>query len=401
LDRSGPKPFAARRSRALAGVLEALWARGVCDRPTFERMRERAVATAALVGDGPWREAHDRLIDSLAAEADLNPVGLTFAHVQLGRLLRQRERAYRLWRDNPAIAATPVPCPIIVLGQMRSGTTRLRGMPGWDPRLNPPPFFQGRTPLPASPDLRLLECWAQLKLLGLLNPEIQAVHPTSPRAVEEPFGLLGFSFYGAQFEAQWRVPGFARWWEGQDRAWVYQEFRQLPQTIAWRRGASGAPWVLKAPQFMEDLEDLLSVLPDVRLVCLHREPDAVVASTASLVWHQMQVQSDTVDRHWIGGEWLRKTAWREGRADAVRRARLDVPQIDVEFSAMNRDWRREIRRIYRFLGLELPSTVERRMERFLLESEASGFRRHRYRSSDFGLHADAAYRALRQARLAD
>ena len=338
--------------------------------------------------------ALDRLIDSLQAEARLNAIGLTFAYAQIARLLEQRRRAHRLWRARPSIGHLPLARPIVVLGHMRSGTTRLQRLLGCDPRLNHTRFFEVTTPLPAALDWRVVESWAQLRLIDVLNPEIHAVHPTSARTVDEVFGLLAFSFYGAQFEAQWRVPGFARWWESADRGWVYRELRHLVQSIAWQRRAPDAPWVLKAPQFMEDLGPLLAAFPDARLVCLSREPDAVVASTASLVCHQMQIQSDSVDRHWIGREWLRKTARREALCAEVRAARTDVPQLEVGFAAVSDDWRGEMRRIYRFLELDLTPAVERRMADYLCRAEASGYRGHRYRAGDFGLDPQAIGAAL-------
>lgn len=384
----------ARRAAALSGLLNAAWRRGLLTKP---RLRDLP-AQAADLPDGPWRPALERLMGDLEQEAQLNAVGLTFAHVQIARLLKQRRRAARLWSQHPEIAAIPMPRPVIVLGQMRSGTTRLQRLLGCDPRLNHTRFFEVTNPIPPRIDTRLLESWAQLRLLDFLNPEIHVVHPTLPREVEEVFGLLAFSFYGAQFEAQWRVPGFARWWEGQDRNWVYREMLQLLRTIAWQRGAPVAPWVLKAPQFMEDLNILLATFPDARLICLTREAAAVVPSTASLAYHQMQVQSAEVDRHWIGQEWLRKTARREAICAEVRSARRDVPQIDVEFAAMNRDWRAEMRRIYAFLEMELVPDVERAMAGYLERSESTGFRTHRYRARDFGLCQEAMGRALSQTR---
>ena len=381
---------AAARAKGLAGLLERAWQASVFTRPRLDELRHRA----AGLQPGPWAPALDQLIHSLETEADLNEVGVTFAHVQIARLIEQRRRADRLWRDHPDIAGIPMARPIVVLGHMRSGTTRLQRLLGCDPRLNHTRFFEVTTPFPAALDWRVLASWAQLKLVGFLNPEIDTVHPTSARAVEEVFGLLAFSFYGAQFEAQWRVPGFARWWEGQDRGWVYRELRQLLQTLAWNRHAPAAPWVLKAPQFMEDLDPLLAAFPDARLVCLSREPDAVVASTASLVCHQMQVQSDTVDPHWIGQEWLRKTARREALCAEVRAARADVPQIDVDFAAVTADWRSEMRRIYRFIDMELTPEVEKRMARYLHDAEASGFRGHRYQARHFGLDSRAIGAAL-------
>lgn len=387
LDRQGRAGF-------VAAALRRAWRSGWLPRPDLDRLRQRA---AQFDGDAGWRAALDRLIESLRTEAELNEVGLTFAYVQISRLLEQRRRAHALWRERPEIAGFPVPRPVVVLGHMRSGTTRLQRLLGCDPRLNHTHFYEVTTPLPSRPDWRLLESWAQLRLIDALNPEIHTVHPSSPRAVEEVFGLLAVSFYGAQFEAQWRVPGFARWWEGQDRTWVYRELRHLIQTIGWQRGAAEAPWVLKAPQFMEDLDALLAVFPDARLVCLRREPDAVVASTASLVCHQMQVQSDAVDPCWIGQEWLRKTARREALCAQVRAERTDVPQLDVDFAAVGDDWRGEMRRVYDFLGMAFTPAVEQRMARYLHEAEDSGFRRHRYRSADFGLEREEVRRALAAA----
>lgn len=388
-----------RRGRAsgVAAALRRAWHTGWLPRPDLDRLKAKA---AELEGEGAWREALDCLIESLRSEARLNEVGLTFAYVQIARLLEQRRRAQELWRERPDIAAVPVTRPIVVLGHMRSGTTRLQRLLGCDPRLNHTRFYEVTSPLPPQPDWRLLESWAQLRLIDFLNPEIHRVHPSSPRAVEEVFGLLAVSFYGAQFEAQWRVPGFARWWEGQDRSWVYSELRHLIQTIAWQRGAAPAPWVLKAPQFMEDLDALLAAFPDARLLCLSREPDAVVASTASLVCHQMQVQSDAVDPCWIGQEWLRKTARREALCAQVRAERGDVPQLDVDFAAVSDDWRGEMRRVYDFLGIPFTPAIEQRMARYLHEAEGSGFRRHSYRSADFGLEREEVRRAVAAAAVA-
>jgi hypothetical protein len=166
------------------------------------------------------------------------------------------------------------------------------------------------------------------------------------------------------------------------------------QTLHWARGGGDTSWLLKAPQFMEDLDLLLGIFPDARLICLHRDPTEVVASSASLAWHQMRIQSDAADPGWIGREWLRKTARRGQRAGAVRAARPDVPQLDVAFEAVNRDWRAEMRRIYDFLGLELSAPVEAAMAAYLAAAEASGFRGHRYRLADFGLKEEEVRNAF-------
>jgi hypothetical protein len=75
-----------------------------------------------------------------------------------------------------------------------------------------------------------------------------------------------------------------------------------------------------------------------------------------------------------------------------------VPQLEVGFAAVSDDWRGEMRRIYRFLELDLTPAVERRMAAYLRRAEASGYRGHRYRAGDFGLDSQAVGAALAPAR---
>ena len=230
------------------------------------------------------------------------------------------------------------------------------------------------------------ECAPRIGLAALrrLNPEIARIHPAGPSAPEEEFGLFSFSCGPAQFEAQWRVPAFTSWWESADKSPLYREFKALLQTNGWFRGeAPDKPWILKAPQFVEDLPALLEVFPDARFIRLDRDLEQVVPSSASLVWNQMRVQSDDADPGWIGREWLRKTRRRREIAERLFRERSDVPRIDITYEAINRDWRGEIDRVYHFLGMELTPEVGSRMERYL--ADASSHRGHVYSLEQFGL----------------
>lgn len=367
--------------------LEAAWRTGALPRPALDPV---AFEDAALGGRprtsfGPaqdWRTPFRLLVDSLRDEADLNPLGLTMAHGQIVGALKARIRATDLWRRHPEILERPVPAPIVILGSMRSGTTRLQRLLACDPRFAHTRLFESLSPVPAPG--RALKARASLAALKLFNPAITPIHPMRAKDPDEEFGLFSFSFGSPQFEAQWRVPRFTCWWEAADTGWLYREFRALIQTIGWARDeAPNRPWVLKAPQFMQDLPALLDAFPDARLICLDRDIGRVVGSSASLVWHQMRIQSDRVDREWIGREWLRKTRLRRDRATAARAARSDVPQIDVACEAMDTCWESEIARIYAFLGIELTAPVRRRMAAYV--GRARAHRGHRYGLEQFGL----------------
>lgn len=373
-----PNVFRANRA------LEAAWRSGMLPRPiletgALEKAALRRRDSRAFGAEDCWREPFERLVRSLREEADLNPLGRTMAHGQIVMLLRARMRAAKLWRARPELLEGELAPPIIILGQMRSGTTRLQRLLACDTRLAHTRTYESLTPVPIP--ARKLRARSVLATLRMLNPEILRIHPTGPAEPDEEFGWLAFGFGAAQFEAQWRVPSFSRWWEEADTRPLYREFRALMRTNARARGdPPDRPHILKAPHFLEDLSAVLEAFPDARFIRLHRPLEKVVPSSASLVWNQMRIQSDTADREWIGREWLRKTRLRERRGAVPLSC-----SIEVGYEAMNDDWRSEMRRIYDFLDLELAAALERRMAAYL--ASAQSHVGHRYALADFGLTA--------------
>jgi hypothetical protein len=228
-----------------------------------------------------------------------------------------------------------------------------------------------------------------LACVRLLNPAFMTIHPTGIEEADEEIGLHSISLFGSVFESQWRVPSFAAYCEGIDSRPIYAEFRKLLQTLSWLRGGRPKPQILKVPQFTQDLDAVLQIFPDARLICLDRPEAALVASSASLVRNQMGLQSASVDPHWIGAEWCRKIALRRQRT-AVARATTNAPQLDLSYEAMNRDWRGEMARIYRFLNLPLDLATEQRMASYLCRSRAARLARHRYSLADFGLTTNSS-----------
>ncbi len=372
-------------------MLSALWRRGLSEEPAlqFDRLVRVALgdaSTSDLDWAADWETPLRLLIDSLNREAALSPLGRTIAHALIVKALRDRRRAIGLWRRHPEIGDRPVTAPVIVLGPMRSGTTRLQRLLACDPRFVHTRLFETLSPVPLGGrvDLRPAAAAFGLRLLKLLNPALPAVHPTGAYAPEEEFGLFNLSFASAQFEAQWRVPSFSRWWEAADMGGVYSEFAMLIRTIGWARGdAPDRTWLMKAPQFSQDLDALLDTFPDVRLIRLERDPAQVVGSSASLVWQQMRIQSDSADPHWIGREWLRKFRLRQERTTAALEKRPDVRALTLHFNHVGSDWRAEIGRVYDFLGFTLSPEAEARMNRYVAgETAHLG---HRYRLEQFGL----------------
>ncbi|VWX46668.1 sulfotransferase [Novosphingobium sp. 9U] len=377
--------------------LERAWRRGWFSRPSLEPNALLAAArqTTGLHDFGAedgWRDRLDRLTASLHDEAALTPLGTTIAYGQLVAALAGRLRATALWQRRPEIAQVPLRAPIIVVGQMRSGSTRMQRLLACDKRFAYTRFFESWNPLPRwnwlPIDDRRLRGWLALRVAHWLNPRFGVIHPVRPHQADEEIGLHNVALYGAAFEAQWCIPSFARYAEALDSRPIYAEFRQHLQTIKWlRRDKGNRPWILKLPQFSQDLDAVLHTFPDARIVVLHRNGKEVVGSSASLVHNQMMVQSDEVDRHWIGREWLRKVALRTERT-AHARDRHAVAGIDVAFTDMHQDWRAEMGKVYAMLGTPFTLDVERQMAKFMARRGHRKLQRHRYDIADYGLTED-------------
>lgn len=383
MEDTAPLPGVVAANRLLSALRRSrLLSPGTLDVAAIEARALRGASPAAFGRDDSWREPFAMLVGSLREEADLNPLGRAMAHGWIVMALRARIRAVSLWRARPEILEHPLAAPIVILGQMRSGTTRMQRLLACDDRFAHTRLFESLMPVPQR--ARRLRARAGSALLHRLNPALRHIHPSHPTDAEEEFGLFDFSFGNALFEIFWRVPAFTHWWEEADARPLYGEFRALLRTIAWSRAEpADRPWILKVPRFMEDLPVLLETFPGARLICLDRDLDSVVASSASLVWNNMRIHSDSASKRWVGREWLRKTLLRRRLAEEARKARPDVPQIGIGFEAMNRDWRGEIARLYDFLGLPLTPAVLTRMTRYV--ANARSHLGHRYSLAEFGL----------------
>jgi len=387
-----------RRTRFIDGMNAAMGlARraGLAETPVLEKqaLLDRAREYTGLddFGDCWFEKPLKALLEALKSEARLNAAGEWTARATFEKVLHDRLWAEQWFSRHPEILSRPMPHPVIIVGPMRSGTTRLHRLLSADHRFSNLRSFETISPVPRpgfdhhGSDSRISLARRIMRVARLANPRTLTIHPTGPLEAEEELGLLVNSFWGMKQEAQWWVPSYGRWCEGQDPLPAYRQMARLLRLIGWSQQASSLrPWVLKTPQHMLDLPTLMTVFPDARLVFTHRDPLAVVGSAASLAWNQTIIYSDYADPKAVGEEWLRKTRLMIGR---MRAARRDIPadrQIDIHYEEMDRDWRGTMARLYRFLGLELEPALPA-MEAYQRRATALKRHPHRYSLEEFGL----------------
>jgi len=322
-----------------------------------------------------FRERLERLCAALHAEADLNPLGRAMAWGQLSRVVKNRLAFGALWLDRPELLETPLAPPIIVVGHMRSGTTRIHTLLAADPAHSHTRYCDAYHPVPAPLGMNRVRAAMELAMLGLLNPWMQSIHPMAPAAVEEELAWLSAALHHSIYESQWHIPAFSAWSEARDPLPVYREFRRILQTDAAHRGLADKPRVLKVPAFAEDLATLLALFPDARLVIAEREHEAVLKSAISLAANQMAIQSDTCCLEAIEARWRHKIALREARMVAALEG-WQGPVARACFDALNTDWESAIAGIYAGLGLTLTPQARAAMHKVMAASEDGHHRQH-------------------------
>ncbi len=355
-------------------------------------MEEAAAFTGLSDFGDPWFEKPlSVLLEALHTEAKLNFAGRLMAKLQFSKVLRDRLWAEKWFADYPEILARPMRRPVIIVGPMRTGTTRLHRLLASDRRFSYLRNFETIGPVPwpgfthGGPDPRIDQARRVQIAAKFANSRTLAIHPTGPLQPEEELGLLCNSMWSMKHEAQWHVPSYGRWSEGVDPLPAYAQMARLLKLVGWSQQSSSLrPWVLKTPQHMMDLPALLSVFPDARLIFTHRDLSTAVASAASLAWNQSIIYSDHIDPEKLGAEWLRKT---QVQIERVEKARKSIPQermMDVHFDEMESDWRATMERIYRFLDLDIAPALPA-LEEYQRRTANGKARRHDYCLAEFGL----------------
>jgi len=337
------------------------------------------------------------LIASMEGDAALNDYGRVFARQTLVGRLIDRLRAQALFDQHPEILEREIGPQLFVVGPARSGTTRVHRMIAADPRFAFLRDWEVNFPVPNEkafaaraadePDPRIDRARRAHALFGRMNPVNLAIHGLDAEAPEEEIGLLNLSFCGLMLEAQRFIPTYGWSCFEADQTHAYEYMKQMIQLVSWfRDDDERRPWVFKSPQHMQDLDALMAVFPDAKIVFTHRDMGKVVPSNCSMNWNLTILGSDHTDPEAMGEYLHRKIL---AQIEKVERERASIvppdQQIDVRYTDLGRDWQAEFRRIYDFMGMPFDATAIAAIEAWTAGDQTHSAGGHRYRPHDFGL----------------
>ncbi len=343
--------------------------------------------------DASTREPMRRLLSALDREAALHPMGRAILRGNLVRALVNRLRLEEAFDLHPEIDASPVAEPVFIVGLQRTGTTLLHRLLSCEPAfrplisweaLNPAPFPGSGPGDPRSrdrdPRIRLAE--VAERGLRYLAPEFFAIHPVEAHAPEEDVLLLDMTFVSPTADATLHVPSYSSWLEDADQGAAYRYLERILKLLLWQRDGR---YLGKTPHHLEQLDTLLDVFPDARIIQTHRDPVRVVASFCSMISHGRYIFSDRVDPHDVGEQLGRKALRAVTRSMAVRDDRGGDSFLDVAYPDLLADPLKQVRRIYDFVGLSLSTETEAAMHSWISSNPQNKHGSHRYRLADFGL----------------
>ena len=326
--------------------------------------------------------------------AAMHPFGRYAARTQLIGLLATRAKVIQLTAAHPEIEASPVERPIVIMGMPRTGTTFLQRLLSRDVGLRHLPYWEALAPMPEGSPLdrdaptarRVRAAQRSIEFVDRVAPAMRTIHELDAHEADEEIWLLAVHMSSMIFECTWNVPAFAEWYDGADLREGYGWLRRMMQVLGWYR--SGEQWLLKSPQHLERIPDLVATFPGVVLVQTHRDPVSVVTSTASMITTGRPVSSDRVDPDQIGRYWT----WRLDRMLDRNMAQRDqlgdelgTPVIDLRFHELMADPMAAVDHIYATAGRELGDDARAAMVRYLDQRPRHHFGAHRYQPEDYGI----------------
>ena len=320
-------------------------------------------------GEGDWRNALDRLLESARSEAHLTDQGCALLRAQLMDRLINRLEVEDWVKRHPEVRDERVEAPIILATLPRTGQTAAgwifdrdpanRSLLNWFAKRPCPP------PLPGSNegDPRIER---QRAIIRAMPREILEMHLTAAEEPDECHWLLSNGMKTPHEVYSMRVPTYYQWVRDDPGMRETYEYYHLQLQILQSR-TPGRRWVLKNSPHLLYLDALHAVLPDAIFVQFHRDPLKVLASNCRLALFLRRLASDRVDPAEVGESMLRLLGdYLEGvlrfRSKGVSR-----DWIDIRFPEFVADPLKAVEQVYETAGLDLSPEAREGMARWVRE----------------------------------
>ena len=335
------------------------------------------------------------ITESISSELDFSSLGRVLFGRRLVDILQRRAWLLRAEAEGRLPDPPSVAPPLVVCGFPRTGTTLSHRVLSLAPDARAPQWCELMEPIlppgisPRKARARRLRRFVVAgHTLDILAPRLRRIHELVPDGPEECTNLHELALDSESFALLGPVRHYRDWLDGRDerrRRSRYRWHSRGLRAIAADRPEPDRPgrWVLKAPQHVLQMPDLLATHPGAKIIRMHREPTSVMASVASLVETSSRMFNRDFDR--AVGEDLLETfeEWMGRGDDGVTRVGEHV--LEVHYEDLVADPVRFVELVHDFAGLPVEGRHLDAVRDHLASRPRHHFGRHAYRVEDYGI----------------
>lgn len=373
------------------------------------RMSPRALKEAAVRATGlsdfgesvVHANGLEMLTHALREDKGLSMLGSFAMKRHMLHALKQRLLLQDLRKSEPGIFAAPPLPPIIVTGLPRSGTTVIHRLLAQDDRLHAPVMREllNLVPNPNRLHRAIDDMYTRIGLAVLrLRGRLDIKHVMRLDEPEECMIALASTFHSIYYWLLAPAYRYLEWYGQANRRPKYREYRAMLSLLQSR--APGQRLVLKSPEHLGAVDELLEEVPDALIVVCYRKPEEAIASHNSLIHPIHRLVSKNVDPARSGEAWLASCVNETQRyVNARERRRQRI--VEVAYEDIVRSPLAVAARIFERADLPIAAAEQAKFERFIARNPKDKHGRHVYRPEDFGQTAEGIARRMAHYRMAE
>ncbi len=356
---------------------------------TDELIEEAQRATGLTEFDSnSFREGLDVIVADVNQGEERPPQLLGRLRYGLVKALGDRLKVWDALKQRPELLERPIKTPLFVFGLPRTGTTLLNNLLAADPHRRSPLKWELDDPVPppTADELytgpRALAALEMDRKMHEMAPGANKYYRGSAIYPHECVWILAHDFRTLMWESAGKLPLYREWFFSADATPAYEyhkKFLQLHQADA------PGIWNLKMPSHILNLETLLKIYPDAKLVWTHRDPYSATASLCSLISLGHMAYMGKIDKEWLGENYPWQAAEHARRGMASRDKLGEDRIIDVHYADMMRDPMGVMRKLYQQLGDELTPEAAASMQGWIDDNPQDKFGKHEYKLAQYGL----------------
>ena len=318
----------------------------------------------------------DALLESVKQLPSTHFIGEITLHTLILNSLINRLRFIDILNNDSADSLTLNP-PIIITGLSRSGTTFMQRLIAFDERNYAFPLWELLDPYKNLKgfDSRRIKSNFEIYLKNILLPELDKKHYTRADTKEECLLLLANSFHSQLFTDVAPLASYLDWCIRSDRDYAYREYRDQLKVL--QNYHPNKRFVLKAPNHLGSLEEILKYIPEATIIQTHRNPEECINSLGSLRQSLFKMVEGKIDDQEIQRQVLQSF-------DNETKRNLEFHQkhpnkvISISYRELTTNPLTTLKNIYKQMDYEWTENLDKRIRKYISENPQNRRGKHSY-----------------------